>query len=220
MRKLISVLVLFVLSITCAAAEGTAPAVTIIGGADGPTAIFVGTDGPTAELTDGSVPLLLNECAAQLHALSGDQVLLDALTDSEEIRRIAAAFHEDSRNGIVSWRRINDAELLSALAGEMDGLSDAARAYLDQRVFSASFLSAMISSKHGANALAAASLLNVCRPLTADLSTAMYLARCENDTGMAMGVWNNGDGIVLVTASFVPDIGSLEENTGLADLLP
>lgn len=196
----------------------------IIGGADGPTVIMIGgADGPTdiniTDMADELILLLLNECAAQLHELSGDEVLLNAMTTNEDIRQLVATFHEDSRNGIVSWQQITNTDLLLSTFGEeMDGLSDAAQEYLNQRVFSASYLSAVLSSMHGVNAVAATSLLNISQPFTMDLPTAMYIAKCENDTGMAMGIWNNGDGIVLVTASFVPNISSFEENNSLAGL--
>lgn len=195
----------------------------IIGGVDGPTVMIGGADGPTeiniTELAEELIPLLLNECAAQLHELSGDSVLLNAMTTNEDIRQIVAIFHEDSQNGIVSWHQVTNIDLLLSTFGEeMDGLSDAAQEYLNQRVFSASYLSAVLSSMHGVNAVAATSLLNISQPFTMDLPTAMYIAKCENDTGMAMGIWNNGDGIVLVTASFVPNISSFEENNSLAGL--
>lgn len=222
MRKFISVLLIFVFAITCAAAESVDPAApdtastAMIGGADGPTEILI-TD--CLASSDDMIQILLDECVVQLHELSGDQVLLDAMTTGEEIRQIVATFHEDSQNGIVSWKQVTDTDLiLSTFGDEMDGLSDAAQAYLHQRVFSASFLSSVLSSMHGVNALAATSLLNVCQPLAADLPTAMYIAKFENDTGMVMGIWNNGDGVILVTASFVPSISSFEENNSLAGL--
>ncbi len=222
MRKFISVLFLMVFTIACAMAESTDPAAfettstDIIGGADGPTEIHV-TD--CLASSDDMIQILLDECAVQLHELSGDQVLLDAMTTSEEIRQIVATFHEDSGNGIASWNQITDTDLLLATFGEeMDNLSERAQAYLNQRVFNASYLSTVLSSMHGVNMLAATSLLNVCQPLAVDLPTAIYIALLGNDTGMVMGVWNNGDGIVLVTASFVPNISSFEKNNSLARL--
>lgn len=223
MKKFISVLLLFVFAITCAFAEGVDLAASettsadIIGGADEPTGIFV-TDYPAS--SDDMIRILLDECAVQLHELSGDQVLLDAMTTNEEARQIVAAFHEGSENGIVSWDQITDTDLLIATyCEEMGDLSGTAQAYLNQRVFSASFLASLLASRHDVNALAATSLLNVCQPLEADLPSAMYIARFENGTGMVMDIWNNGDGIILVTASFVPDISAFEESSSLAVLL-
>lgn len=216
MRKIFSILMLFIFTITFAAAESPNENAGIIGGADGPTEIIISD---CLASSDEQIPLLLDECAMQLHQLSGDQVLLNAMTTNEDIRQLVATFHEDSQNGIVSWHQVSNTDLLLSTFGEeMDGLSDAAQEYLNQRVFSASYLSAVLSSMHGVNAVAATSLLNISQLFTMDLPTAMYIAKCENDTGMAMGIWNNGDGIVLVTASFVPNISSFEENNSLAGL--
>lgn len=229
MHKLILILILFIFPISCASAEETDPpeldpsTIGIIGEADGPTAILIGKGSPIetsiADLEEKLIPILLDECTAQLHELSGEPVILDTMTSDENTRQIAAAFHADSENGIVSWNRITNTDLLTSILGtRMDGLSVTARSYMEQRFYSASFLSSILSSMQGVNALAASSLVSICRPLSVDLPSSLYIAKCENGTGIIMGIWNNGDGIVLVTASFVPSISSFEESDRLGGL--
>ncbi len=226
-NKLILVLILFVFTFYCTERTNHAAAdpsvIGIIGGADGPTALLIGTGGPNdapiAQSNEELIPILLDECAAQLHELSGEPAILDTMTSDEDTRQIVAVFHADSENGIVSWNPITNTALLTSILGTgMDGLSTAARSYMEQRIFSASFLSSLLSSMQGVNALAASSLVNICRPLSADLPSSLYIARCENSTGIIMGIWNNGDGIVLVTASFVPNISSFDGNDRLGEL--
>ena len=160
---------------------------------------------------------LFTDCVSRLCELSCDREYIRRMTASDEIIAVLDGFREDARNGSAPARRLTDTDaLLCAFGGDVNALSVAARENLNQRLFSAPFLAAQVASRMGVNALAATSLLNVCLPLDKDLPNALYYAPCENDTGVIMGIWNDGNGMALVTASFVPNVSALD--AGLAAL--
>lgn len=220
MRKIIWLLVMILLAASGAASEeknNIEPySIGIIGGVDGPTAIFIGpNDYESEDVTEE----LINGCSMQLNLLSGDQEYVRLLTGNSEIAQIIDGFHADSQNGIISWKQITDTDaLFSAIGTDIGSLSEAAQRNLGQRMYSASYLASMLAAQQGSIVLAATASLNICYPVNLDIPSALYIGEYGNDTGMIMGVWNNGDGMILLTASFAPGIGGSEVLDELVEL--
>ena len=162
----------------------------------------------SAEETD-MIPSLLQECIDGLNELAGDEAYLSAMVGlNEEALQTAATYKENTSNGYISWEELPFGDLmLTELKSQvdLDAMSEAGRKRLCASMYSASLLGNMIISDAAKiDMVLVNSVINFRKLVDADLPSSIYLATCENNTGIIMGIWNNGNGQASVTACFIP----------------
>ncbi len=180
--------------------------VGIIGGADGPVSVMLSTE------ADGSTRMIDN-AAAHLQQLTGDAY---ALSQAKMLFTIDGVEELLERYDAVSGTAPIARYELSALRDSLKEVfpefpapqTEAGREALSQQLNSAATMASLFYSYEGNTAAAAISDVLSYRTICPAISeSCLYLLEYENGVGIVVGIWNDGYGLCMVTASFVPNAG-------------
>lgn len=187
----------------------------VIGGSDGPASVLL-----SGEAVD-PVPIT-DDAAMHLQQLTHDEyTLLQAklLTSVDGVDALLDRYA--ATNGTVPIARYE-------LSGLRDTLKDviaefpapqteAGQELFSQQLSNAATVAGLFNSYEGNTAAAViSSVLFYHTICTLTLESSMYLLEYENGVGIIVGIWNDGTGLCLVTATFVPNASlPLEEMMGV-----
>lgn len=189
MKKLIAVIMM--LALFCASAEGLSPLESVIG-----------------------------KAAKDVISLACDKTYMAMMGTDGDVTKAASAFAAlDGMQPVNMFELKNVGTMLENVLSEVPDLSDAAVRQTKQRMYSGSFIASLVNSRMGVYTLAATSMLVFSSMYSLDLPSCVYVIEYENDMGVVVGIWNNGEGINIVNAALVSSVSLLKNDSQLSSML-